>query len=205
MSKGQQNQKLVRMILASIFMAILIVMTLIPNTGYISTGIVEITTLHIIVILGACILGPAYGALLGGFWGVTCMIRAFTNPLWILFTNPLISVVPRILVGWFAALVFRGLSKTKCPETVSLIIAAVTVTLTNTVFVIGSMALFGKTMDFYMNAYKMVSSILSTIIGVNGVIELAAAVVLVPAVYKASKKEMLKYKIVQENTKKISE
>ncbi|MEG2174142.1 MAG: ECF transporter S component, partial [Oscillospiraceae bacterium] len=77
-------------VLASLFAALIIVMTVVPYLGYINYGLIEITTLHIVVTLGAVCLGWKYGALLGGVWGVTCLLRAFTNPAWLLFTNPLI-------------------------------------------------------------------------------------------------------------------
>lgn len=195
-SKGKSNKKLVRMVLCAIFIAFIIVMTVVPNFGYISTGIVEITTLHIIVILGACILGPAYGALLGTVWGLSCLVRAFTNPLWILFTNPLISVVPRMLVGLISGFIFKGLRKTKLNETVSLVITAVCGTLVNTLLVLTSMSLFGTMVDFYMDAYALIKTILSTLISINCPIEIAAAAVIVPAVFKASEREMYKYDII---------
>lgn len=191
----QNNRKLVRTVLASIFAAIIIVMTFIPNFGYISTGVIEITTIHIMVILSACVLGPWFGAFEGAVWGITCLIRAFTNPLWIMFTNPLISVVPRILVGLLAGLIFAGLKKTKLNITVSLIIVSILGTLFNTVFVLSSMALFGETIDFYMNAYKLIKTIMMTLVSINCPIEVALAAILIPIIYRASEKEMIKYKI----------
>ena len=101
MAKNTRN-----LVLTSVFIALIVVMTVIPYTGYINYGVIEITTLHLVVILGAVCLGTKTGTLLGFVWGVTCLLRAFTNPAWILFTNPLISVLPRIFVGMVAGLVF---------------------------------------------------------------------------------------------------
>ena len=71
-----------------------------------------------VAILGAVTLGPARGAVIGLVWGVTCLLYAFANGTAdaAIFLNPVISVVPRVIVGfasgwyfrWFAAL-FRRL------------------------------------------------------------------------------------------------
>ena len=67
---------------AGILSALIIVMTVVPYTGYINYGLVEITTLHVVVAVGAVMLGWQYGAVLGFVWGITCVLRALTNPLW---------------------------------------------------------------------------------------------------------------------------
>ena len=62
-SKRKTNTRdLVR---AGILSALIIVMTVVPYTGYINYGLVEITTLHIVVAVGAVMLGWQYGAVLG--------------------------------------------------------------------------------------------------------------------------------------------
>lgn len=180
------HDKLRDFVLAAILSALIIVMTVVPYTGYITVGIVEITTLHIVVALGAVFLGWKYGAILGAVWGITCLIRAFTNPLWIMFTNPLISVVPRILVGAVGGWVFAGMQKTKAGDVVSAIVAAIAATLTNTVLVLSSMYAFGGIVESYAEFFEVFKSIFTTIISLNGVIELVAAAIIVPLVYKTA-------------------
>ena len=53
---------------AGILSALIIVMTIVPYTGYIYYGLIEITTLHIVVAVGAVLLGWEYGAVLGLVW-----------------------------------------------------------------------------------------------------------------------------------------
>ncbi len=184
-----KKQKLTRLITAAIFIALTFVMTFVPQFGYISYGgVIEITTLHILIIYGACVLGPAYGALLGGMWGLSCVLRATTNPLWGLFLNPLISVVPRILVGLVAGLVFKALKKTKVPKAVSLGIAAVAGTLTNTVLVLTAIQFTGDWINVYANLQAIVQNVYGVLISVNGILELVAAVILVPALYLGTEK-----------------
>lgn len=183
--KTLSHEKLRELVLTAILSALIIVMTVVPYTGYITVGVVEITTLHIVVALGACFLGWKYGAVLGGVWGVTCLIRAFTNPLWIMFTNPLISVVPRILVGLVGGLVFTAMKKTRAPQFVDAMVAAVAATLTNTVLVLSAIYIFGGMFKSYAAFFELFKTIFMTIIGVNGLIELCAAAIIVPLAYKA--------------------
>ena len=185
-----RKKKLTRLVTASLFMALTVVMTVTPYFGYISYGnIIEITTIHIAVILSAAMLGPEYGALLGGFWGLTCLLRAATNPaIYGLFLNPLISVVPRIFVGLVAGLVFRALKKTKLKQPVSLGITAAAGTLTNTVLVLTAIQLFGGMLNTYASILELVKQIFTVIISVNGLIELIAAIILVPVIYTSTQK-----------------
>ncbi|MBO5065547.1 MAG: ECF transporter S component [Clostridia bacterium] len=189
----KEKKKLVRLVLCALFAALIVVMTFTPYLGYITVGIIEITTLHVVVILGAVILGPKYGAILGGVWGLTCVMRAFQFGI-IPFQNPLVSLVPRLIVGLVAGLVFYGLSKTKCPKPIALIISAFTGTLTNTVLVLGSLKIFGGFETLFGEAAKTLEVIIGTLISTNGLIELVAALVLVPSIYMATEK-VLKDKI----------
>lgn len=190
------NKKLQDMVLASIFIALIIMMTIVPYTGYISYGPIEITTLHIVVILGAIILGPSYGTLLGGVWGLTCLARAFTNPLFAPFTNPLVSVLPRILVGLFAGLIFKAfmkadnkfsqaLAKRHSYDVFSAIISTIIATLTNTVLVLSALNIFGGSIKSFAAFFELLQTVYNVIIGINFPIEIIAAIIIVPSLYKA--------------------
>lgn len=180
-------------VLASVFSAIIVLMTIIPYLGYITYGPVEITTLHIVVIMGAVFLGPKYGALLGGVWGITCVARAMifaaANPVFEIFINPLVSLVPRILVGFVAGLVFYILkNKTKLGSIFSAAVSAVAGTFTNTLLVLSMMYIFSGMITSYSDIFELFKSIWLTLIGINGLIELVAAIIIVPAVYKSLEK-----------------
>lgn len=164
-----------------ILCALIVVMTVVPYTGYINYGLVEITTLHIIVAIGAVMLGARYGGILGAVWGVTCMVRALTNPLWAPFINPLVSLVPRVIVGVFAGWMGEWLRKLKCKPYVVAAVSAAVATITNTVLVLTALKLTAA--DFA--GMPLFGTIYTTLIGVNGVIELVAAIVITPAVIAA--------------------
>ena len=181
MKIATRRQNTRAMVRASVLAALIIVMTIVPYTGYINYGLIEITTLHIVVAIGAVMLGWRYGLVLGLVWGVTCVLRALTNPLWAPFVNPLISVVPRVIVGMVAGFVAEGMKKLRCRPMISAAVAAAAATITNTVLVLSALKLFSVVLE----GAPLLGTIYATLIGVNGVIELVAAIVIVPSVIAA--------------------
>ena len=183
----KKNKKLVRYVMCALFAALIVVMTFTPYLGYITVGIIEITTLHIAVIFGAAVLGPKFGTILGAVWGATCVMRAFQLGI-IPFQNPMVSLVPRRLVGLVAGLVFYGFSKTKCKTPISLGITALAGTLTNTVLVLSSLQIFGGFSALFGDGAKTIDVIVKTLISTNGLIELVSAIIIVPTLYMATQK-----------------
>lgn len=191
----KQTQKIRSLVLTAVFAALIIVMTVTPYLGYISYGAIEITTLHIVVILGGVCLGPLYGAVIGGVWGLSCIARAYLAfPVYLDygFGNFFVAGLPRILVGLVAGAVFFALRRTKLPQFISAAIAAVCGTVTNTACVLTAMHIWQNVHGVgEMTGLRVIfGNIFQTLIGVNGVIELVAAVILVPALYKAVSKVM---------------
>ncbi len=188
----KKKEKLVRLVVCGVFAALIVVLTFTP-LGYIQTGLgFAITTIHLVTILGASLLGIKAGAFLGAFWGVLCVVKAFMEPILanIPFQNPLVSVLPRIMVGIVTALVIGLLFKTKLPKAVSLVIGAIAGTLTNTVLVITMLNVFGGFETLALGISTTLTAIVSTLITINGVIEIAVAVILVPSLYFAIEKPL---------------
>ena len=183
----KKKKQLVRLVLCALFAALIVVMTFTPYLGYITVGIIEITTLHMVVIFGATVLGAKFGAILGGVWGLTCIVRAFQFGI-IPFQNPMVSLAPRIIVGIVAGLVFLGLSKTKCKKPIALSISALIGTLTNTVLVLSFLQIFGGFEVLFGEAAKTLDVIIGTLISTNGLIELIGAIIVVPSLYMATQK-----------------
>ena len=93
-------KKNINLVLTAIFAAIILMLTLIPNLGFIRIGIVAITILHIPVLIAVFILPFFYSLFIGFTFGLASLIAAFifgTTPLDIAFQNPVVSVLPRIL------------------------------------------------------------------------------------------------------------
>lgn len=123
--------------------ALTVLFGLLPVIGYIRLpwGL-AITLLHIPTILGALIAGPLAGACIGLVFGLTSLYQASQSAggLDILFVNPLISVLPRVLLGLVAAYIFIGLTRIKLPGTtlpkaLAATLSAVLATLCHTIFV----------------------------------------------------------------------
>lgn len=81
--------------------------------GFIPIGPTRATIMHIPVIIGAILEGPIVGAIVGLIFGLFSIFQAVTNPTPIsfVFLNPLVSVLPRILIGVVSYYVYRGFSR----------------------------------------------------------------------------------------------
>ncbi len=150
----------------------------------------DLTLIHITVIVAAFVLGVRAGALVGGVWGgVITFIRAFvwpTSPLaTIVFINPLVAIFPRIMIGVVAAVVFRlVLSKTN-KAFAAMSLAAVLASLTNTFLVLGQIYFFyqGKSQILYhLDAQALLPYLLGGVIGTNGIPEAILAGIIAPLI-----------------------
>lgn len=104
----------------------------------------SLTIMHVPVIIGAVLEGPIVGLAIGLIFGAFSMLQAAiapTGPTDVLFTNPLIAVLPRLVIGPVAWLVWRVLER---KPAVGLVISGVAGSLTNTVLVLGMIGLLGK-------------------------------------------------------------
>jgi len=134
-----------RLAISGAFGALVIVLG-ITRLGFISISpVVSYTILQIPVILAAILGGLGSGITVGAVFGVMSLIMAAVSPGGVLdplFINPLISIVPRVLIGVVAWAVFTGLNRIPhIPRVVSGIIAAYLGTFTNTVSVFGALFL----------------------------------------------------------------
>ena len=74
------SKKTFNMVVTALFIAIIVVMTFVPNVGYINLIIIKATLLHVPVIVGSIVLGPKIGAVLGGVFGLTSLIKNTLEP-----------------------------------------------------------------------------------------------------------------------------
>ncbi len=142
-----RNKKIFNMTIDAMFLAIMAMMTFIPSLGFISLGgVVSVTLLHIVVLIGACYGGTKRGALYGIFFGLLSLLKAATAPVSILdpyFVNPLISVLPRFIFGLLSGLVFDGIKKIRSSSIKSILtpISAFALTMVHSVLVLGILGL----------------------------------------------------------------
>ncbi|WBW50007.1 ECF transporter S component [Peptoniphilus equinus] len=106
------NVKSRRLVITAVLGAITVALGFTP-LGFIPLGILNATTLHIPVIIGAIVEGPVVGALVGLIFGLSSLLRSIMTPtpLTPFIMNPLVSVVPRVLIGLFAGYAFIAVKK----------------------------------------------------------------------------------------------
>lgn len=205
-TRKQRTEETKKLVLTSLFIAIIIVLAFTPGLGYIPVGPVKATIIHIPVIIGAIFLGPKRGAFLGFVFGLTSLIQNTINPTPISFVfspfyslgdvhgnfkSLIICFIPRILVGVVAyyayILIRRLLKKVIGNRIIALAIAGVMGSLTNTLLVMnGIYFLYGTTYaEVRAIELNVLYGAILTVITTNGVVEAILAGVLVTAIGKA--------------------
>ncbi|MBQ6234670.1 MAG: ECF transporter S component [Clostridia bacterium] len=195
-----KRENLRKMILAAIFIAMIILLAFTPMLGYIKIGpALSITTIGIPVVIGAIILGPYYGMLLGFIFGMTSFLQCFLGDAFgaaLVGISPVLTfivcIVPRVLVGLVPALLFRLIMKRPTnSRTVAVFVSALAGSLTNTVFFLGFLGLlFGHT-DFIKGLQETETGHISLVAlligfaGVNAILEAVATAIIAPPVYFA--------------------
>ena len=109
------------------------------SLGFIQIGPIAATTVHIPVLIGAIAEGPIVGGLLGFMFGMLSFIQSYTRPMptSFLFMNPLISVVPRVIMGLLVGYVFKILRSKEGVKKVSITLSAAFGSIFNTISVLG--------------------------------------------------------------------
>ena len=188
------------MVSVALMAAIVIVLANTP-LGMIQLPIIKATTVHIPVIIGAILLGPSAGAILGAVFGVCSLISNTMAPTLLSFAfSPFmsttgipgalkaiwISVGCRILIGVAAGWLWILLSKLKVGQLIALPIVGFIGSMVNTVAVMGSIYLLFA--QQYAQAREVgVTAVWGLIMGTvtaSGIPEAIAAAVLVLALGK---------------------
>ena len=184
-ASAQRKVNVRRMAVISVLSAISIVLSMIPFVGYIKLGPVDATIMHVPVIIGAVVEGPLVGAAVGLIFGLTSLFKALTEPTItsFCFINPVISVLPRILIGVVAYYVYALMYKISKRVYVSGFVAGVIGSLTNTIGVMGLIYVIYA--DKYMQAIGQSGSAAKYVLAIcatNGIPEAIVAGILVAAV-----------------------
>ncbi len=171
--------------------AIIIVMAFTP-LGYLKVGPLSITFLTIPVVLGAILMSPIDGAILGAVFGATSFAQCFGLDVFgtTLFTiSPVYTFIlcflPRILIGIISGYVLKGLVKIRVNQAVSFALSALAGALTNTVFFVGFLLLlFGQT-GYIKSFGDNVIAIIGVLVTTNSLIEAVICTVIVTILAKA--------------------
>ncbi|WP_105956348.1 ECF transporter S component [Apilactobacillus quenuiae] len=170
------------------FIAIILIQTTIPGIGNIPIGPLSITIIPITIIVASILLGSKNGAILGGVWGLITFVRAFfwpTSPLAVfVLVNPLISVLPRVLVGLVSGWFYHKLVKYKISDKLLMSLSGMVGSLINTILVLFLIYLFYKNNSFniyHINTNDLLPYLLG-IAGTNGLTEAILSGIFVPII-----------------------
>ena len=173
-----------------------------------------VTLVHLPVIIAALLEGPVVGVSIGFVFGISSLIRAWSSAavgLTLFFRNPLVSVVPRMLIPlavWgIYTLLSRLFRKTKLADKAIAAVAAATGAVTNTVLCLGMIILlYGKDLSEIVNdlistgdagqSYlNHAGAWLVTVVGLpNGIAEAIVAAVLIPIIKIAVEASTKRYR-----------
>ena len=185
----------------AMFCGILLVMGA-TGIGFIPLPVIKATTMHIPVILGAILLGPAAGAVLGGVFGLCSIWANTTSPGLLAFafspfmtTEGLPGVLKslwialgcRILLGVIAGWLWKGLKRILKQDYLALPVTAAIATICHTILVMGSIYLL-LAQQYAQAKNVAITAVFGLVMGTvtaSGIPEAIIAAVLVTVIGKA--------------------
>ena len=189
------------MAMLAMFCGILLVMGA-TGIGFIPLPVIKATTMHIPVILGAVLLGPAAGAVLGGVFGLCSIWANTTSPGLLAFafspfmtTEGLPGVLKslwialgcRILLGVIAGWLWKGMKRVLKQDYLALPVTAAISTICHTILVMGSIYLL-LAQQYAQAKNVAITAVFGLVMGTvtaSGIPEAIIAAVLVTVIGKA--------------------
>ena len=197
------HERIVSMTFDAFFIAILLLMTFVPNLGFIAvTPFISFTLMHLPVLLGAALGGWKKGILYGLVFGIASYIQALGSAGFnALFAFPWVAIPPRLIFGLAAGLVFGFVGKVSQKRSMGLYLALGSALLTclHTVLVFLDLYLFFPSEIGGLFASNTpvatgtgLTFLLIILIGMAG--EMAIAAFIIPPLYLATSKVTLRFK-----------
>ena len=188
------------MVTVALMMAVVILLANTP-LGLIQLPIIKATTIHIPVIVGAVVLGPLAGGILGAVFGICSMINNTLSPALLSFAfSPFLSTtgIPgaikalwisigcRILLGVAAGWLWIGLKRLRTNQNIALASVGFVSSMFHTIIVMGSIyvLLAAQYAQAREVAEGAVFGLIMGTVAASGVPEAIAAAILVFALGK---------------------
>lgn len=200
MGNANVNPKVSRLVRMAVLVAVIFLLAFTP-LGYLVIGPIAATTIQMPVIIGAILMGPAAGAVLGAFFGLSGIVKVLTMPgadafatavmSYNFFGYLFIALVPRVLMGWLTGLLGNAL-KNRTKDMVAYGVTGFVGSLLNTVFYLGALWLMAAQViaSAYATDLSGVGAIVMTTAVTAGLPEAVVSCVVVTAVCKALSKVM---------------
>ncbi|MCH1958962.1 ECF transporter S component [Romboutsia hominis] len=191
-TKATKNVNVRKMAIIGVLSAVSIMMSMIPGIGYIPIGPTNATIMHVPVIIGSIIEGPIVGATVGFIFGLTSLIKALTQPTItsFAFINPLVSILPRVLIGILAYYIYEFTMKLTKKASISGLLAGGLGSIINTAGVLGMIyILYGARFAEVSGASASTAgTFIFTLAATNGIPEAIIGALVVSPVIMALKK-----------------
>lgn len=171
------------MVYYGMIIAIIILMSVVPFLGFIQIPPIAITLVHIPVIIGAMLFGWKAGILFGLAFGASSLLVAITrgSAADLLFLNPLISVLPRIIFGALIYPIYKFFEKIQASEGLAIGLTAFVASFVHSVLVLTMIfvvlsgqaqggafdnAIFGQVLAVILTVNVTLEAVVSTIVAI---------------------------------------
>ena len=193
---NERKSKTTWLVQIAMLTAIILILAFTP-LGYIRTGGLEITLIVIPVAVGAVILGPVGGMILGAVFGITSFIQCFgMSP----FGAMLLSISPvktfstgvftRTLMGLLTGLIYQGMKKISRNKSLNTVVATLCCPFMNTLFFMSCIVIFFYKTDYiqgFVSALGAANPLLFVLgfVGINGLVEALLCFIVGSAITRA--------------------
>lgn len=184
MNKASSHGKIQRMAGMSIFIAIIVVLTILCT--FVRFGPFSITLALAPIIIGTALYGPGAGAILGGVFGFVVLLTGVFGwdggtVMYLMSLNALgcvlICIGKGAAAGWISGLVYRLIAKKNIH--LGVVVAAIVCPIVNTgIFIIGMMLFYMSTLESWAGGQAVIYYAIFGLTGVNFLVELAVNLVL---------------------------
>lgn len=182
-----KNKKTLEMVQMAVLIAIILVMAF-TSIGYIRTAGLSISIITIPVVIGAMIIGPKAGLVLGTVFGLTSFYQCFgLDPFGatLLSINPfftfMVCIPTRALMGWLVGVIFNALKKIDKTKIVCYFVGGLLGAFLNTLFFMGMLLLCFWNTEYIQGLNTSLFGGVNPLafvlgfVGVNGLLEMPAA------------------------------
>lgn len=184
MKNANSQGKLSRMTGLSIFIAVIVVLSVLSN--FVRFGPFNITLALAPIIIGAALYGPGAGAILGGVFGVVVLLSGILGwdggATMLLFGENAIACVlicigKGVLAGWAAGGVYTLIAKRS--SRVGVLVSGIVCPVVNTgLFILGMFVFYISTLEAWAGGQSVVYYAIIGLTGVNFLVEVAVNVIL---------------------------
>ena len=171
--------------------------------GSVPIGPIYMSFLTLPVAIGAILMGPLAGAILGGVFGIASFVDAISGASAMggvlfqvaPFKTFVLCVITRILMGFLAGVVFKIVNKIFRGHTIAYSIGSISAPLLNTLFFMGFLVIAFYDTDYIQKLVHTIGAtnpltFVITLVGLQGLIEAVTCCILGTVVSKALAKHL---------------